>query len=338
MRKRCIGTKLIAEHVFIFLIFICLLTNEFVYPANKKNKDDTQIPLENKRVLILGDSITQDGTYISFIDYYLESMFPHRKFDIISIGLSSETASGLSEPDSPFLRPCILTRVDHALKEVKPDIVVACYGMNDGIYYPKSPKRFKAFRDGMLKLIIKLKAAVNKIIILTPPVFDPRRIPQKVQKDGAKSYGFSKPYYKYDNVLEDYSKWIMDIGIKGVEMIDLHTRMKEYLKQRQKEDPNFFINKDGVHPSHLGHLFMAQIFLDGIGIQVHSKDLDYELNKISADTLFKLVDKQRQIRSKGWLEYIGYTRGNTVKIDDIEPTKKQVVELQKQIDAIRQKK
>jgi lysophospholipase L1-like esterase len=336
MRKSYFEQKLIRKRVYILLILTCLLANQFVYPSSKI--DNTQTPLENKRVLILGDSITQDGTYVSFINYYLESMFPGRKFDIISIGLSSETASGLTEPGSQFPRPCILTRVDRALKEIKPDIVVACYGMNDGIYYPQSPKRFKAFKEGMLKLIIKLKATVNKIIILTPPVFDPLRIPQKVQKDSAKSYGFSKPYYRYDDVLSDYSKWIMGLRIKNVETIDLHSQMKKYLEQRQKEDSNFFINKDGVHPTHLGHLFMAQTFLSGIGIQIHSKDLDRELNEISADTLFKLIDKQRQLRSKGWLEYIGYTRGKTVKTNNIEPTKNQVAELQKQIDVIKQNK
>jgi lysophospholipase L1-like esterase len=338
MRKSRIGQKLIGKRVCILLILTCLSANQFAYPSSKKNKDHTRTILENKRVLFLGDSITQDGTYVSFIDYYLQSMFPRKKFDIISIGLSSETASGLTEPGSPFPRPCILTRVDRALKEIKPDIVTVCYGMNDGIYYPQSPKRFMAFKDGMLRLIIKLKAAVNKIIILTPPVFDPLRIPQKIQKDGAKSYRFSKPYYKYDNVLADYSRWIMNLHIKNVETIDLHTRMKQYLDRRQKVDPNLFINRDGVHPTPLGHLFMAQTFLNGIGIQIHPNNLEQELGKISADTLFKLVNKQRQLRSKGWLDYIGYTRGKTVKSDEIAPTEKQAAELQKQINVLRQNK
>jgi lysophospholipase L1-like esterase len=324
-------------NIFLLIISIILITGNISLIQAKNEVVNKKIILNGKRILILGDSITQDGTYVSYIDYYLEKMFPQKKFDIISIGLSSETASGLSEPNSPFPRPCIFSRVDSALEIIKPDIVVACYGMNDGIYYPQSKERFQAFKSGILKLVKKIKAAGAKIIMLTPPVFDPLKIPQKVQGDNAKVYGFSKPYYKYDNVLWDYSKWIMSLHIKDLTSINLHGPMKEYLEKRHKADPNFFINKDGVHPTHLGHLLMAQIFLRGIGIPIHSENLDKELSIISSDTLFSLINEQRQLRSKGWLEYIGYTRRKTIKTNNIRPTEDQVRELQKQINIFRQK-
>src|SRR5258708_7017242 len=111
--------------------------------------------LAGQRVLFLGDSITQDGRYVSFLEYYLHAA--GKSCDLISIGLSSETVSGLTETSSPYPRPCILERVDRALKAVKPTVVFACYGMNDGIYHPSSPERLAAFTDGLRQLIAKVR-------------------------------------------------------------------------------------------------------------------------------------------------------------------------------------
>lgn len=298
-------------------------------------QDNENILLRGKRILVLGDSITQDGTYVSFMEYYLESLYPGKKFDIISIGLGGETTCGLTEPGH-FKRPCIFSRLDSALSEIKPKIVFACYGMNDGLYNPQSPKRFQAYKDGILKLIKKIKASGARVIILTPTVFDPLRIPEKVLKDDTAGYTYSKPYYKYDNVLAYYNSWIMSLEIKDVQTIDLHTPMKKYLSKRRKVDPEFFINKDGIHPTPFGHLFMTKIILDNIGIPVSIKDLDNEFKRDTSNTLFKLINKQRQIRSKGWLEYIGYTTRKTVKINNIDSTEIKVGELQMQIDKLRQ--
>ena len=324
---KIINNNILLKQLFFALI---LLVCSSVFFA----QDNQSILLSGQRILILGDSITMDGTYVSFMEYYLESLYPDKKFDIISIGLGGETTCGLTEPGH-FKRPCIFNRLDSALSEIKPEIVFACYGMNDGLYNPQSRKRFQAYKDGILKLIKKIKATGAKVIILTPTVFDPLRIPEKVLKDNEKGYTYSKPYYKYDNVLSDYSNWIMSIKIKDVQMIDLHSPMKKYLLKRHKADPNFFINKDGIHPTPFGHLFMTRIILKKTGIPIRIKNLDNEFKRDTSDTLFKLINKQRQIRSQGWLEYIGYTARKTVKINDIDSTEIKVSELQKQIDKLR---
>src|SRR5262245_44942679 len=71
-----------------------------------------------KRVLWLGDSITQQGDYVTFVAYYLDRMFPGARFDFISIGLASETTSCLSEKAHPFPRPCVHERLQRALELV----------------------------------------------------------------------------------------------------------------------------------------------------------------------------------------------------------------------------
>ena len=110
--------------------------------------------LAGKRVVFLGDSITQSGGYVTFTTYYLEKLHPKKDFDILGLGLASETLSGLSEDGhagGKFPRPCLFERLGRLLEKAKPDVVFACYGMNDGIYQPLDKDRFAAFKKGVTK-------------------------------------------------------------------------------------------------------------------------------------------------------------------------------------------
>lgn len=301
------------------IIFLLIFSN-FIHPAQKKNPIDYSDFISGKRILFLGDSITQDGRYVSFIEYYLNSNFPDSNIDLISIGLSSETVSGLTEPGHPYLRPCLFERLDSAIFKIKPGIIVACYGMNDGIYHPQSEERFKKYKEGIKKLIHKADSAKAKLILITPPMFDTVSAKFKPVGDDSKEYGYSKPSHRYNQVLGDYAEWLMSLKMKNVLVIDLHSAMTDYAITRQNETPDFSFSKDGIHPQDEGHLFMAQTFLAGIGIKINRNKLSEELKKIKADSLFILIDQYRRTRSKGWLSYIGFKLEKAVKTNEILST------------------
>lgn len=273
--------------------------------------------LAGKKILFLGDSITQGGGYVSFIAYYLDRLNPEKNFDIYSLGLSSETTSGLSEASHMkhgFPRPCVHERLDRVLKTVQPEIVFALYGINDGIYEPLDPVRTKAFQDGILSLVDKCrKAGAKKIYLITPPIYDLTPVSGQ---------------FNYDTVMAAYAAWETTLKIEGVEVIDLHTVMR---KARDASAEPF--SKDKVHPGETGHLLMARTILSGLGVQVP----DEPLAKIKADPIYGLVAKRRGLRANAWLRYIGYTREKTVKTDSVEKEEAEAAELQKQIDALRRK-
>ena len=161
--------------------------------------------LAHQRVLVLGDSITQDGRYVSYLEYYLQRFAPDTHSDLISIGLSSETLSGLTEPDHPAPRPCLFDRLDRALELVKPQVVLACYGMNDGIYHPSSPERLAAFTHGLSRLIEKVHAIGAQLVLITPPVFDALPISARTVRSTAPVFGYKHPYNNYDDVLAGFA-------------------------------------------------------------------------------------------------------------------------------------
>ncbi len=250
-----------------------------------------------KRILFLGDSITYGATYVAFIDTAMILSDPDTKYDIIDIGLSSETVSGLSEPGhagGKFPRPSLHERLDRVLARAKPDLVLACYGMNDGVYMPLDEDRFKAYREGMLLLRAKVEAAGAKIIHLTPPVFDPAAIPQRVDRSGEPG----KMFADYNLVLDRYSAWLLEQKKRGWVVLDLHGPMKAALADRRKTEPQFSFAKDGVHPGDEGHQLMAQPVLDAWGITMRAGDLSTHPH---AAEVFKLVREKTGLLRDAWL-------------------------------------
>lgn len=268
--------------------------------------------LANQRILVLGDSITQDGRYVSFLEYYLQRLAPGAQCDLISIGLSSETVSGLTEPDAKFARPCALERLDRALAAVKPKVVLACYGMNDGIYAPPSPERLAAFEQGMRHLIAKVRATGAQVVLIAPPVFDPVPLAGRTVPATAPRFGYGNLFYEhYDDVLAEFARMEGTLQGPGVRAIDLHTPMAAALAERRVDDAKFTFSKDGVHPGDAGHLLMARIIGRGLGLPIPEAALDAELARIQADPIWALVVDRRELRSEAWLPYVGYTPRDT---------------------------
>lgn len=113
---------------------------------------DPQPPADGARIVFLGDSITHSGQYIDIVNACLRLQNPAAHRELLNLGLPSETLSGLSEPghaDGKFPRPDLHERLDRVLEQAHPTLVVACYGMNDGIYYPPSEERMAKFQEGM---------------------------------------------------------------------------------------------------------------------------------------------------------------------------------------------
>ena len=223
---------------------------------------------DRQTVLFLGDSITAAGTYIEYADAYVRTRFPEWDVEMVNFGVGSETASGLSEPDHPFPRPCVHGRLGRVLEVVKPDVTVVCYGMNDGIYYPFGEERFAAYREGIERLIGRLRAAGSKVILMTPPPFD---AVQKMKKEkllpaGEEEYSYKDSYEGYDEVLARYGEWVLERAKKDdvVLGVDLYTPMKAHLDKGHGEGEGFD-SGDGIHPAAGGHLLMAVELLKGLG-------------------------------------------------------------------------
>ena len=102
-------------------------------------------------------------------------------------------------------------------------------------------------------------------------------------------------------------------------------------------DSEFHLAKDGVHPGELGHLIMALTILDSLRISVSGNPAEV-LTETLADPLFTKIHQRRKLRSKGWLEFIGYERRERVKTDSVDEVELKAAELQTAIDNLRRVK
>lgn len=251
----------------------------------------------SKRVLFLGDSITYGGTYVDIVETALRLQYPDRQIEYINCGLPSETVSGLSEAGhagGKFPRPDLHERLDRVLAKVKPDLIFACYGMNDGIYMPLSPERMKAYQDGMKKLREKAAAAGARVVHVTPPVFDAMPIAGKVVPKDEAAEG--KMYAGYDEVLSAYGDWLLSQRVNGWEVIDLHTPMKKAIDEGRAKDPKFKFSGDGIHPNAEGHLVMAKAILSGLTPPVPTTFKDFG---DAADPKSRFAEVQKLVRQRG---------------------------------------
>jgi pimeloyl-ACP methyl ester carboxylesterase/lysophospholipase L1-like esterase len=262
-----------------------------------------------ERIVFLGDSITASGQYIEFLETIILAE-TDKRYEVLDLGLSSETVSGLSEPNhagGQFPRPDLHERLERVLSKTKPDLVIACYGMNCGIYHPFSEARFDKFAAGIEKLRAACEKNEAKIIHLTPPVFDPVPIKDRVLPAGLKSY--EKPFEGYHRVLDTYSERLVYQGKNiGWNVIDIHTPMKEALEAGRKADPAFAFAKDGVHPNQDGHWVMTQAILSAWGVKHDYKLDDFTSPKGRLAGLYKLVAERQRVLKAAWLSECGHLR------------------------------
>ena len=257
-----------------------------------------------QRVVMLGDSITYGGRFVEFFEFFARTRFPDWRGEILNLGLPSETVSGLSEPGhagGEFPRPDLHERLQRVVAKTKPDLVIACYGMNDGIYLPLSEERFQEFQSGMTRLHDQVIASGAQIIHLTPPTFDPS--PGKAASAGQPNY---------NDVLDRYSDWLLGQRAAGWTVLDIHGPMNRHLASGKQQDSAFKLAGDGVHPGDTGHWLMALPLLLYFGAPTNWAALP-DLQQLIGQhprgvDLLQIIHQKQALLRDAWLTETGHQR------------------------------
>lgn len=193
-------------------------------------------PTKTRRVVFLGDSITQAGAgvggYISLMRDALTGAGQGVAFDLIGAGISGNKVPDLQK------------RLDQDVLSKNPDVVFIYIGINDVWHWEKNNGTTKEnYEAGLNDIIKRLKAKKARVIICTPTVI------------GEKHDG-SNPQ---DAMLEEYAAISRKVAQDNkLELCDLRKAFIGYLKAKNKDNAEKGIfTTDRVHLNAAGNAFLA---------------------------------------------------------------------------------
>ncbi len=116
---------------------------------------------DGDKVAIIGDSITEQKLYSSYIEAYLLACSGLKDIKTFNFGCGGESALRFT------------VRMETDTWSWKPTVITTCYGMNDG-YYRRYEEQLagKPHRDSMKKIVDFFKSKGVKVIIGSPGVVD----------------------------------------------------------------------------------------------------------------------------------------------------------------------
>jgi lysophospholipase L1-like esterase len=242
---------------------------------------------DGDRVVFLGDSITEQRLYTTYIEAYALTRHPDWKLSFRNVGWGGDTAwlrqrahpdeGRLFAAEGEALDGMVTNAVARGLgRDVlphRPTFVTVKFGMNDHSYQKFRPDIFRAYARSQAEIARELQAAGARVAFLTPQPIEERR-PDPDKDDRNLS-------------LRRFSDGLKDVATQaGAGFVDQFQPFMDLMLTARAKDPKAFIGGgDAVHPGHSGQLLMAWAVLKGLGATatVSSVSIDATGSKSSAE-------------------------------------------------------
>lgn len=225
-------------------LLLCLATALALAVAPSSAQDKSDKPFFFKaddRVLFLGDSITAQYQYSSYMELYLTTRFPEWNLTFLNAGIGGDTAGGGA---SRF--------ATHVLAD-KPTAITINFGMNDAGYGAFNPQSNANYVKKTGEMLEAAKKAGVRVGLVSPNAVDRRVDPRfKLYVETQKQY--------YAPLAEVAAKY-------GFPFADQYAMTRAAVEEMEKTDPKAEKVKpyyDGFHTSPSGGLLMAHSILKGL--------------------------------------------------------------------------
>ena len=229
---------------------------------------DAVFPLrDGESVVFLGDSITEQRLYTTYIEAYALTRFPKLKCTFRNVGWGGDTAwlRQRAHPDENVLfaakdadqQKMVETAVGAGLARdvlpLKPTVVTVDFGMNDHAYMAFRQDIFSAYSRSQSEIVKVLAKNGARVALVTPqPIEEHRADPDKDERNLS---------------LRKFSDGLNEICTKGNAVyVDQFDPYMAIMMQARKADPQAMVGGgDAVHPGPAGHTLMAWAILKGLG-------------------------------------------------------------------------
>lgn len=209
---------------------------------------------DGDRVVMIGDSITEQHLYSNFIEMWVTTRFPQWNITFRNSGIGGDRSTG---GNGRFQRDVVA----HNATAMTVD-----FGMNDGGYKPFDEAGFKTYLGGLQGMADQAKKAGIRAAWCTPQPLDT---------------GDQGPtaLTAYNLTLEKYSEGVKQIAEKndGVFVDQFHPYLA-VLDKARGAGPKYdrITGGDAVHPGQAGQALMAASILQGLNFptKVSSVEID----------------------------------------------------------------
>jgi lysophospholipase L1-like esterase len=241
---------------------------------------------DGDRVVFLGDSITEQRLYTTYIEAYALTRYPHWKLWFRNVGWGGDTSwlrqrahpneGQLFAADEDTQQKMVEDSVGRGLKRdvlpLKPTVVTVKFGMNDHSYQAFREDIFKAYVRSQTEIAKVLEAQGARVAFLTPqPIEDKRPDPDKDIRNES---------------LRKFSDGLKEVAAKtGATFVDQFDPYMAIMLRERAANPTALIGGgDAVHPGPPGHTMMAWAVLKGLGASpmVSRAEIDCSGRKVAA--------------------------------------------------------
>jgi lysophospholipase L1-like esterase len=217
-------------------------------------------------VVFLGDSITEQKLYTTYIEAYVLTRFPKEKFTFRNVGWGGDTAwlrqrahsdegklfAAKEDEQQKMVEKSVDAGLARDVLPLKPTAVTVDFGMNDHAYTKFREDIFRAYSRSQTEIVKDLAQHGARVALLTPqPIEERRPDPDKDVRNQS---------------LRKFSDGLQVVCSKEnalfVDQFDPY--MAIMLKQRSANPAAHIGGGDAVHPGPTGHTLMAWAILKGL--------------------------------------------------------------------------
>ncbi len=241
---------------------------------------------DGDRVVFLGDSITEQRLYTTYIEAYALTRHPEWKLWFRNVGWGGDTAwlRQRAHPDErqlfaadegaqqKMVEDSVTRGLNRDVLPLKPTAVTIKFGMNDHAYQKFREDIFGAYVRSQSELAKVLEAHGARVAFLTPqPIEEKRPDPDKDVRNQS---------------LRQFSDGLKEVAARqGAIFVDQFDPYMAIMLRERASDPAVMIGGgDAVHPGPAGHTMMAWAILKGLGATalVSRAEIDGAAGKVLA--------------------------------------------------------
>jgi lysophospholipase L1-like esterase len=222
---------------------------------------------DGDRVVFLGDSITEQRLYTTYIEAYTLARYPTWKLTFRNVGWGGDTSwlrqrthpdertlfAAAAGPQQAIVEDAVKRGLDRDVLPLRPTVVTIDFGMNDHSYQAFREDIFRAYVRSQTQLAKVLEGAGARVAFLTPqPIEEKRPDPDQDVRNQS---------------LRRFSDGLKDVaGQEDALFVDEFAPYMSLMLRERAANPDALIGGgNAVHPGPPGHLLMAWAILKGLG-------------------------------------------------------------------------